>query len=293
MYRMIRRSLESYLKLESGHSQSSIHKYLLEFDRLLRFLDREGIALEEVGHRDLRIYVGERAGDLSRPTYANIVALLRTIFAFLDYEEIVPGNPAEKLKIPRSAARQTLPVFLSETQQRRLREYLDALKSNFTNDRDRTIIYSILYTGMRTSELCNLRRQDVAEDAGAIKLTRKGGKEQLVPVSARLQQIWDRHWNSYLQHIDSPWFVSRKQGQQLTAYLVWQRVGVHLERAGVNTGSKRGAHVLRHTFASNLVRKGVNLIEIQQLLGHSDVAITQIYTHTTPEGLREAVSVLD
>ncbi|WP_027389967.1 tyrosine-type recombinase/integrase [Chrysiogenes arsenatis] len=292
-YPLIRKQLESYLRFETGHSPRSVHKYLLEFDRLILYLNEYSVALDQVDQRVLRGYMSQRANELNRLTYANIVALLKTIFSYLDYDELVVGNPAQHLKSPKGINRRQIPVFLTAEQQALLRNYLTSLKRNFTNDRDHTLFALFLYTGMRTSEACTLLRSAYHQQLGAIQITRKGGKEQILPLAPQLEEALQTYWLPHMAAINSPFFLSRLQGQQLTPYLIWQRISTHLNKAGIILPKKRGAHALRHTFASNLVRKGVNLIEIQQLLGHSDISITQIYTHTTAEGLRDAIKKLD
>ncbi|MBB5020960.1 site-specific recombinase XerD [Desulfurispira natronophila] len=208
-------------------------------------------------------------------------------------EELIARNPTAKLSFPRKSGHDKLPSFLDQNAQQCLYQYLIGLKRNFTNDRNRSIIFMFLYTGMRTSELCSLLRESVATNAQTIVITRKGGKQQALPLSRELVKLLETYWKPWYGRIKSEAYFCTKQGTPMTPRTVWHLVSRALQQAGIEGVSKQGAHVLRHTFATNLVRQRANLIEIQNLLGHTDVRMTQIYTHVTPESLRSTVNLLE
>lgn len=284
---------QRYLKYECGLSQQTIDRYLFEMRRFLEFLQQEELTVETAGPRELRMYLTHKAMGKSKSTYANVLCYVRAIFNWLQYEGFLEENPARDLKSPKGAYKNEMPVFLKDDEQKRLRAYLNGLERNFHNDRDTAVMLCVLYTGMRASEICQLTRRNFHRQGKAFQITRKGQKEQILPIADALMEILQFYWYEHMDSIDSDFFFCRTNGKPLTPYIIWQRTSLHIKAAGIDLPRKRGAHLLRHTFATNLVRKGVNLIEIQRLLGHSHVAVTEIYTHTSPEGLRSAVSVLD
>jgi site-specific recombinase XerD len=234
-----------------------------------------------------------RAGNLKKPTYATILAILKSFYSFLHTEQIMDKNPTEKLLFPKQSRRDHLPHCLDVSEQNTLREMLVQTKRNFTNDRNRAIIAMFIYTGIRTSELCTLTRMHYSQTTSSITITRKGGKQQVIPLPKTLVALLEQYWLPWMSKISSEWFFSQKGGKPMNPRIIWHLVSKELKALQCNEQRKCGAHVLRHTFATNLVRKRAQLIEIQHLLGHSDVKMTQIYTHVSPESLRDTIQLLD
>ncbi|UCZ57977.1 tyrosine-type recombinase/integrase [Desulfurispirillum indicum] len=284
----------SYMRMEKGCSPGTISKYSQELGRLAEHLYEQGIHdWQEVTHLELRAYLYQRAGNLSKHTFSTVLATLKSFFRFTVREEITHANPTTKLSFPRRSPQDKLPQYVNSEAQSEFLQQLLSLKRNFTNDRNRSIIFTFLMTGMRTSELCSLKRSNVSAGTQTFIITRKGGKQQVLPMATELVKILDTYWTPWYDAIPSEYYFCTKQGQPMTPRTIWHLVSRQLQRVDALSCTKQGAHVLRHTFATNLVRRKANLIEIQNLLGHADVRMTQIYTHVSPESLRSTVNLLN
>jgi integrase/recombinase XerD len=198
----------------------------------------------------------------------------------------VLANPAEDLRAPRTFA--ALPRFLSL-------EDVDALLAapDVTTPRglrDRALVEVLYATGLRVSELVNLRMTDVHLDRGYLQCTGKGSKQRLVPLGDEAVS-WVRRYlsdarTSLTGRRDAPWlFVNGRRGGRLTRSGFWKLLKGHGRRAGLR--ATISPHVLRHSFATHLLERGADLRAIQAMLGHADLSTTQIYTHVLEARLRQ------
>jgi len=231
----------------------------------------------------IREYLNSFKGN-SPETRARKLSCFRSFFKFCVKEGIMASNPAEGVEMPKISHKE--PQFLSESEFKRLEACVDKWKSpNIV--RNKAIVRLFLGSGIRVSELAGLKKQDVNLEGGWIKVKRKGGKEQTIPISEKTvsslkEYLWVRGGS------ETPNFFLSRTGKPLTPSSVYNMVRKSLERCGIVKG-KMGCHLLRHTFCTQLMNKDVNLVVIQELAGHRNLETTRKYLHINSKDLREAV----
>jgi integrase/recombinase XerD len=275
------------LVAERGASANTIAAYSRDLADFCRFLEPRGIAVEAAGTLDLRDYLAglERAG-LSARTAARRLSALRQFHRFLVAEGIRPDDPSSVVDSPRRG--RPLPKLLSENE---VDDLLAAARRRRGPGGVRLVaLLEVLYaTGLRVSELVSLPFAAVARDSEVLVVRGKGGKERMVPLSepARAALVDYGAWRDRFlpDGKPSPWlFPSRGRPGHLTR----RRLGQLLKELAVETGidpARVSPHVLRHAFATHLLNRGADLRSVQQMLGHADIATTQIYTHVLKDRL--------
>ena len=245
-----------------------------------------GRPVESLDRRALELIVRQLMGEGRSPrSVARAVACFRGFYRFLVVSGRRQDNPAADLRAPR--AWKTLPTFLTAEEIERLLQSPDTTEPRGL--RDRALIELLYATGLRVSELVNLRQQDLNLESGYLTCTGKGRKQRLVPIgdeaAAWLTRYVKEARPALLKKRASPrLFVNARGGSALTRVGFWKILKEYGKRAGV-----RGAlspHVLRHSFATHLLERGADLRAIQMMLGHSDLSTTQIYTHVLEARLR-------
>lgn len=209
---------------------------------------------------------------------------LRIFFRFLLARKILAVNPAENLSIPR--IEKYLPETLNAGTIKRLLESVSG--TDPLGLRDRAMLELLYASGLRISELCNVRLEGIDLEEGMIRVTGKGNKTRLIPVGTEAREAIRR----YLE-VERPQLVSSRsgaeiflsvRGRKLTPQRVWQLVKRYAARAGLEANVY--PHLLRHSFATHLLAGGADLRIIQEMLGHADISTTQIYTHVDSSHLK-------
>jgi integrase/recombinase XerD len=220
---------------------------------------------------------------LSARSRARVFAALRGFFAFLVREGVVPADPTRDLHRPRLAPR--LPRSLSPEEVVRL---LSDADDRPLGRRDGAMIELVYATGLRVSEAVSLKVNQVNLEGGYLTVIGKGGKERVVPVgSVARQRLLDYLGTTRPQLLRgrlSPYLFVGRAGRRLTRQAFWKRLRLLVRHAGV--GGRVSPHTLRHAFATHLVERGADLRAVQLMLGHADIATTQIYTHVARDRLR-------
>jgi site-specific recombinase XerD len=286
----------AYLKVEKELSSSTIRKYRSTLSMLQHYLIKQKrlIRWDQVTYHHLRDYIQYTAIELKNgpSSRAGKVSTLKGFFTYLYLEEVIDRPIADRLIKPKLVKK--LPVYLTTEECRRFIEVIRN-KSAHAN-RDSSIILTFLYTGMRISELCQLNVSDVDLEQDSIKVFGKGRKERLCPVSPQLKVIlisyldYRKEWLGATHEKVNALFVSHNNHK-------WKRINHHLIQSLIHHYAKLadinkehfGAHKLRHTFATLLYSAGVDLLKLKDLLGHSYLSTTQVYTHTSVEQLRSAI----
>jgi len=281
------RRFESFLRVEKNLSPRTRNAYLYDLGKLEEFLKGSGIVdLRDVLPDHLKSYVhhlSEERG-YGAATLARTISSMRVFFDFLVEEHLVEANPAIGLHTPKRP--QKLPVYLIESELRRLFEAPDTATT--LGLRDRTMLVLMAFCGMRLQELVGLNMNDLDFESQTIKVFGKGSKERLIPMNPDVEASL-RAW--LLLREPKPGekavFVNRF-GHRLSGRMVEKIVDKYVLQAGISK-ENLSPHKLRHTFATLLHARDVDLVEIQALLGHAALSTTQIYTHTNAERLQEAV----
>lgn len=272
----------NYLTIERNASPHTLRNYRKDLEILRQSLGER--PWEQADLLALRQFAaGQRASGLSKVTIARRVASTRSFFRFLHREGLVAVNPALGLTRPKQDRR--LPAFLSVEEATRLVEAPQG--EDFAGCRDRAILETLYSTGLRVSELVGLRIRDVDLIGGTLRAIGKGRKERMVPVGSYSLQAIRRYLKAMgpqWSEPDKPLFQNRLHGT-LTDRSVRRILNRYLAR--VSVGLKVSPHALRHSFATHLLDRGADLRSVQELLGHSSLTTTQVYTHVTTERLKK------
>ncbi len=285
-------SLDFVAKLEhekgfSEHTLRAYHKDLLQFDNFLKAEKRS--SLESVNHLLLRRFLAVlRSKNYSKRTIARKLASIRSFFKFLIREGELVANPFEMLRTPKQDKK--LPQFLSITEVDVLLKTPDS--SSVMGLRDMAIMETLYSTGIRVSELVGLDEGHIDFTSGMIKVQGKGKKERLVPIGSHAINAINEYINSKpgskkkeekSVSRSEPLFLN-KYGDRLTARSVARSLDKYLKASGINLLTS--PHTFRHSFATHLLDKGADLRSVQEMLGHSSLSTTQVYTHITTERLK-------
>lgn len=279
--------LLAWLTVEKGRSQNTVAAYRADLERLGTVLLDDGLDPLAATHSDLSAYLAALAEEgRSIATLRRHTASIRQLFGFLVAEGRLTRDPTVDLKPPRE--RRAAPEALT-------RDEIAAVIETATGDaplvqRDRVMLELLYASGLRVSELCNLELRSVDLDERLLVVRGKGDKERIVPFgSAALSAI--RAWlldgrPALLRDRAQPWLVLNTHGKRISRQAVHRVVADAAVRAGIPYDV--GPHMLRHTFATHLLAGGCDLRVLQEMLGHSSVATTQIYTHVSADHLRDA-----
>ncbi len=284
---MITDSFLDYLRFERNYSEKTIVSYgtdLAKFEEFFKGVD-ENVDFTTVDADLVRAWVMDLMERGYTSTSVNRkLSSLRSFYRFLLKKKIVQIDPMLKIIGPKN--KKPLPVFLKESEINRLLDEVP-FKDGFSGCRDKMIIEMLYATGMRRSELVELNDADVDFSASLIKVTGKRNKQRLIPFGEELRQAM----LAYLKVRDeaipgkAEAFFVLEDGRKLYAGKVYQLVKRNLSK--VVSLKKRGPHVLRHTFATSMLNNQADLGAVKELLGHSSLTTTEIYTHTTFEELKK------
>ena len=284
---LIRRYIR-YLKLERNYSPNTIDAYRHDLHLLLNHLSGQGLTPTDVKLNDLQrfaAWIHERG--IGPKSQARILSGVRTFYHYLVVDGYLEVDPTELLESPHLSKH--LPEYLTTEEVDRLEAAIDLTSAE--GHRNRAIIEVFFSCGLRVSELVELKLSNLFLNERFMRVVGKGGKERLVPISQRAAgelELWfdDRRQMRIKPGEDDYVFLNRR-GHHLTRTMIL----IMVKRLGEAAGIKKtlSPHTLRHSFATALLRGGADLRVIQVLLGHADIATTEIYTHMDDESLRQAV----
>lgn len=285
---MIEKQYHTYLKLERGLSQNSITAYELDFQRLKAYMDEHHIDIVRATFDDLQAFVFDTFKTIkSAKTQARLLSSIHSFYRFLLYHHYIEQDPSELLEMPR--IEKHLPEVLTVEEIDAMVAQIDMSKAE--GHRNRAIIEMLYGSGLRVSELTELQLSQIYRQEGYMRITGKGSKQRLVPISPEADKqlgYWleDRSRLDVKPEASDIAFVNR-YGRQLTRAMIFTIVKRLAEAAGIR--KTISPHTLRHSFATHLLQNGADLRIIQQLLGHESIVTTEIYTHVNIQDLREAV----
>ena len=284
---MLIESFLNYLKLERNYSDKTILSYgkdLEQFEKFLKKLD-EKIKLETVDADLIRSWVINLMDEEMAASSVNRkLSSLRSFYRYLLRKGLVQVDPVQKVTGPKK--KKPLPTFVKEEDMNRLLDEV-SFGDDFEGVRDKLILEVFYVTGVRRSELVALNDADIDYSASTIKVTGKRNKQRLIPFGERLKGMLSTYQQLRDEMIPqrSEAFFVQKNGERVTAGLVYNMVKRDLSK--VVTLKKRSPHVLRHSFATNMLNNRASLGAVKELLGHERLTTTEIYTHTTFEELKK------
>lgn len=286
-YLMINSFLK-YLKYERRYSQHTITSYKTDLEQFSKFLQYryEGADPASVDHKMIRDWLVSLVSENTSPRSVNRkIACLRSFYKFLLRKGSIRRDPTMKVRVLKSS--RNIPQFIKENEITRI---LDEFKyeDGFEGSRDKLMLELLYGTGIRLSELIQIRENDINYFEGTLKVLGKRNKERIIPLSVELirkieeyidikRKAFDTNENGYL--------IVTNKGGKCYPMMVYRTVKKYLDI--FTTIDKRSPHVLRHTFATHLLNKGAELNAVKDLLGHTSLAATQVYTHNTLEKLKK------
>jgi len=282
----------AYLELERGLSRNTLEAYRSDLLQFGEFLDRRGLSVVEARHSDLGAFLSELAAGVGErqpvaaATLRRKAACLRSFYRYLRREGAIEYDPTAELRGPRKTQR--LPRVLSRDEVARLLREPKGTEPRPL--RDRALLEIMYACGLRASETISLQLGDIDLEEGVLRARGKGSKERLVPIGrqavAALRVYCLRGRPELVgAGAETRLFVNRR-GSGLTRQGLYEIVQGHARGAGLE--DKMSPHTLRHTFATHLLAGGCDLRSLQEMLGHADLATTQVYTHLSAERLKDA-----
>lgn len=283
----LQEDVEDYLRysqIERGLSDNTIFAYRQDLMDFLAFLKKEGLNSWPTKAVDIDAFLAEQR-DLNKATssISRMISSLRKFYQWLVRQNIQKINPMLEIDSPKKEHR--LPVALSVDEVTKLLDQSDVTKK--LGIRDRALLETLYATGIRVSELINLKFSDLHEELKLLKVLGKGSKERLIPISD-VAISWIK---SYQEKVRDPLLLKsgkytdtiflNNRGGTLTRQAVWQIIKRYCQMAGIKKNVT--PHTLRHTFATHLLENGADLRVVQEILGHSDISTTQIYTNLSQQ----------
>lgn len=282
-----RESFIDYLKYEKRCSSHTVVAYKNDLDQFVQFCTKMvgEFNVKTADSKLVRSWIVElMENELSARSVTRKITAVKSFFKFLLKEQVVTSNPANYLTLPK--IRKKLPNFVEESN---LQHLLDNnyFSKDFVGIRDKLIITLLYGTGIRLAELLLLEDSDFDTKTSLIKVLGKRKKERIIPYPISLNQLLDQYIcirNATIDLKTEKLFVT-ESGKPVYEKLIYRVVNNNL--AKVTLLEKKSPHVLRHTYATHLLNNGADLNAVKELLGHSNLAATQVYTHTSFERLHD------
>ena len=275
-----------YLLVERGLAANTLEAYKMDLTKFSNFLDRESTtSIQGAGSKDVINYlIYLRKSKLAIRSISRNLVAIRMFYKFLVNEDIINDDPTLNLDSPKTGL--YLPEVLSQDEVERLL----ALPNNKEQGiKDKAILELLYATGMRVSELVNLPIDNIDLQEGYLKCIGKGSKERIIPVGRKAQRAVkkyiDRVRSRYVERGNSNMLFITRLGRRYTRQGIWKIIKKYSVLMGIN--KEITVHTLRHCFATHLLSHGADLRSVQEMLGHVDIATTQIYTHIDKARLRE------
>jgi integrase/recombinase XerD len=272
--------------MERGLSANTLGAYRADLMTLWRGLSEHDVRIEDAEKSDLLAFIARRVESGAKPrSTARQLSSFRRFFRYIMREGMRDNDPTADIEMPRIG--RSLPKTLTEDE-------VDALLHAPTSEeplgfRDRAMLELLYATGLRVSELINLKQSQVNFNQGVLRIVGKGDRERLIPLGDESQR-WLRDFidgprMEILLERQTDYLFPTRRGDRMTRQAFWHIIKRYAQKAGIS--KKLSPHSLRHAFATHLLNRGADLRVVQLLLGHSDLSTTQIYTHVARERLKE------
>ena len=272
----------TYLRSERGASENTVSNYMLDLERFEHWLSRRGKQIEGVRRLDVQKFLGWLMGHgLSPRTAARTLATLKTFYGLLMDDGVITVNPAKDVESPKIS--KALPKTVSESDVGKMLRCAGSRKRwGRLALRNKAIVLTFYASGLRESELANLKISDVDLGSGFVKVWNgKGGKDGIAPLSPPAVEAIARYLRVLRPKLardkNSPYLFLGRLGEQCTRQRIWQLIS----RIGwAALGKRISPHMLRHAVATALIKGGADIRDVQAILRHADISTTQIYVHT-------------
>jgi integrase/recombinase XerD len=282
---VINRFLEA-VWMERGLSVNTLAAYRADLTALNRWLEKKDIPIIKTSRNDLLGFIAWRVEAGARPrSTARQLSSFRRFFRYLAREGMIREDPTAQIAMPKIG--RSLPKSLTEDEVEAL--LMAPVVTDPLGHRDRTMLEVLYATGLRVSELVNLKHNQVNLNQGVLRIIGKGNRERLIPLGEEavrwLQQFVQGPRAEILLERQTDFLFPTRRGDKMTRQAFWHIIKRYARKAGVQ--KELSPHTLRHAFATHLLNHGADLRVVQMLLGHSDLSTTQIYTHVARERMKE------
>jgi integrase/recombinase XerD len=292
MWQSYLKGFSSYLQLERSLAKTSIEAYLHDIEKLIQFLQSKNVQPQpqDITTAQLREFIRwvSELG-MTATSQARIISGIKAFYKYLIMEDLVQKNPASLLEAPKTSRK--LPDVLDTREIDLMLAQIDRSKPE--GERNRTMIETMFSCGLRVSETVNLCISDISFKEEFVKVTGKGNKERLVPIS----QVALNALENYIRHVrvhiepasgNHDIVFLNKRGTRLSRVMVFYIMKDLAKKAGIKKSIS--PHTLRHSFATSLVEAGADLRAVQQMLGHESITTTEIYTHIDRSYLKDLIT---
>ena len=275
-----------YLQFEKRFSPNTVIAYKKDLDQFSEYIISVEPVLLNVVHHHVRAWIVSLMDQgIEARTINRKISSLRSFYKFLQREDLIGNSPMIHVRAPRIPKR--LPVVITEQKMDILLDSQEVFSNDFQGIRDRLIVELLYGTGMRLSELVNLSDDDINIYEQQIKVLGKRNKERIIPINNSIAKlIADYQLQKLSQNFDnkSSALIVTNEGKSAYPKFIYRTVNLVLSL--ISTHDKKSPHILRHSFATSLLNRGADLNAIKELLGHSSLAATQVYTHNSVEKLK-------
>ncbi len=272
----------NYLIFEKKYSDNTVKAYKQDLTKFMNYLNNKKI--NKIVKKDIENYIEYLSKNLEARTVSRNISTLKSLYKYLMINKIVNKNPMEIIRNPK--LKKSLPKVLSETE---INSLLDIKPKNHFDYRNKAMIELMYSSGLRVSELINLKVTDIDLENETVRVFGKGSKERIIPLNeytvVALKIYIKEHRKELFKHGENNYLFLNNHGNQMTRQGFFKILKNLAKDKNIKT--EFSPHTIRHSFATHLLKHGADLRSIQELLGHSDISSTQIYTHITNEKLKE------
>ncbi|MBE6149073.1 MAG: tyrosine recombinase [Firmicutes bacterium] len=276
----IKDKYHDYLKYELNYSENTISEYLLHLNKYFEYLNSKKINYISINKEDIIVFLKYLdSKELKNRSISNILSSLRTYYDYLLDEGIVASNIFKNISNPKIEKK--LPNFLSYEE---LRKIIDSIKiDTLLGARNKLIIEVFYATGIRVSELVNLKISDILTSEKSIRILGKGKKERIVYYGDYASDALDKYL-ALRSNVECEYLIVNNKGKKITTRGIQGIIDKIAREAQINNNVT--PHTFRHTFATHLLNNGADIKTVQELLGHSSLNTTEVYTHITSDYLK-------
>ncbi|MFO7928408.1 MAG: site-specific tyrosine recombinase XerD [Candidatus Humimicrobiaceae bacterium] len=283
-FKKTRKSFLDYLRFERLLSKNTIDSYSRDLDKFRNFLKNEGLSYKNINKENIVKFLQNLYKTQSSKSVSRILSSLRNYYKFLITEEIIDKNPFLHVSNPKTPRRLINVLTVDEVS-----KFLESIPTSSKLERRDKAMFELLYScGLRVSEIVNLKQENIDLNEGIIFFVGKGGRERVCPVGEKALTFLKKYMSEVRHKIEktrSEYIFLNKNGKKLSRQGFWKIMKKYAKKLGLD--KPLYPHIFRHSFATHMLERGADLRIVQELLGHSNISTTEIYTTVTKNHLRE------
>ncbi len=278
-------SFLQHIQYEKKYSSCTVFSYLNDINQFQDFLSETySLTIEQTELKHIRNWIIQLKQDNIKSSSVNRkISALKSLFKYGLKNNYIKTNPCLKLQSLKTPKK--IPVFFKESELETALEIEKKTENHFADIRNNIILEILYQTGIRRAELIGIKDSDFNFFSLTLRIVGKGNKERVIPISKGLKEKVEEYINIKNQIFDSPYLIVTDSGEQAYPNLIYRIIKTSMSE--VSSLQKRSPHVIRHSFASSLLNNGAEISAVKELLGHANLAATQIYTHTSYEQLKK------